>query len=631
MTRVAIPGVPDLKVEFAPTDDASTTSPTWVDITSYVRMSAGVSFERGRNDERATAQPGQMTLTLNNTSGRFTPNLATGAYHPLRIRCPIRVSFKPPGAGAYTVMWTGLVDQWSPDWSGGRATCRVQASDRLAVLQRQTLQAWETHQHLFTGATLLWPFTEDAGATTVGETATGTTQNTLTLTAVGSSGSGEVGVGALPIDSGTVAAFTPTDASNGYNFTGTTSIAATPVASSAVSVLMNATTNPAATSYMLTLASANNYRLDVGVTTTGRAYVRLLDPGSLVLATVTGTSTITTGDWQQVGATLSASGSAWSLKLYVNGTQESSTATTTTDQNLPALGATATVGGTVGAMYSGQLSHACYWSAPATLALTMTEARKAITGAVGETSTARHERICDFAGVTSGTVGTGLSTLGPQPIRGRSVLEALGDVADAELSPLYATPAGVPTLASRDERYNAAVALSVTRHDIATNVEFVVNDQNLINDVRGSRPGGPELRHTAASSVSRYGTKSDTVQLILQDDTQLAAVVEWNATTTSEPAPRTSRLEIDAWVKQATVTLTDCLALTIGSRVQVTSLPAEAPAATLDLFTEGMSDVFNTGGWTRTLNTSAVGQSGAVWQLDDATYSVLDSTTILAV
>ncbi|WP_230684346.1 hypothetical protein, partial [Streptococcus pneumoniae] len=83
----------------------------------------------------------------------------------------------------------------------------------------------------------------------------------------------------------------------------------------------------------------------------------------------------------------------------------------------------------------------------------------------------------------------------------------------------------------------------------ATNVEFVVNDQNLINDVRGSRPGGPELRHTAASSVSRYGTKSDTVQLILQDDTQLAAVVEWNATTTSEPAPRTSRLEIDAWVK----------------------------------------------------------------------------------
>ena len=72
MTRVAIPGVPDLKVEFAPTDDASTTSPAWVDITSYVRMSAGVSFERGRNDERATAQPGQMTLTLNNTSGRFT-------------------------------------------------------------------------------------------------------------------------------------------------------------------------------------------------------------------------------------------------------------------------------------------------------------------------------------------------------------------------------------------------------------------------------------------------------------------------------------------------------------------------------------------------------------------------------
>ena len=631
MTRVAKPGVPDLKVEFAPTADASTTSPTWVNITSYVRMSDGVSFERGRNDERAAAQPGQMTLVLNNTSGRFTPGLTSGAYYPLYIRCPIRVSFKPPGAGSYTVMWTGLVDEWAPDWSNGRATCRVSASDRLAVLQRQTLQTWETHQHLYTGATLLWPLTEDAGATTVGETATGTTAGTLAVTAVGSGGSGEVGVGALPVDTGTVAAFTPADVSNGYCFTGTTSIASATVASSAASVLMNATANPSATSYMLTLISANSYRLDVGVTTTGKAYVRLLNAGSTVLASVTGTSTITTGDWQQVGVTLSASGSAWSLKLYVNGTQESSTATTSTTANLPALGRTVTIGGTSGAMYSGQLSHACYWSAPTTLALTMTEAYAAITGATGETSTARHDRICDFAGITSGTVGTGLSTLGLQPIAGRSVLDALGDVADAELSPLYVTPAGVPTLASRDERYNAAVALSVTRHDIASNVEFVVNDQSLINDVRGSRPGGPELRHTVASSVSRYGTKSDTVQLILADDTQLAAIVEWNATTRSEPSPRTSRLEIDAWVKQATVDLTDCLALTVGSRVQVTSLPSEAPAATLDLFVEGISDRFNTGGWTRTLNTSAVGRSGSVWQLDDATYSVLGTTTILAV
>ena len=631
MTRVAKPGVPVLKVEFAPTADASTASPTWVNITSYVRMSDGVSFERGRNDERATAQPGQMTLTLNNTSGRFTPGLTSGAYYPLYIRCPIRVSFKPPGAGSYTVMWTGLVDQWSPDWSNGRPTCRVQASDRLAVLQRQTLQTWETHQHLYTGATLLWPLTEDAGATTVGETATGTTQNALTLTAVGSSGSGEVGVGALPIDTGTVAAFTPTDASNGYNFTGTTSIASTTVASSAASVLMNATANPSATSYMLTLISANSYRLDVGVTTTGKAYVRLLNAGSTVLATVTGTSTITTGDWQQVGVTLSASGSAWSLKLYVNGTQESSTATTSTTANLPALGRTVTIGGTVGAMYSGQLSHACYWSAPTTLALTMTEAYAAVTGATGETSTARHDRICDFAGVTSATVGTGLSTLGTQPIKGRTVLEALGDAADAELSPLYVTPAGVPTLASRDERYNAAVALSITRHDIASNVEFVVNDQNLINDVRGSRPGGPELRHTDEDSAARYGLKTDVVSLILADDAQLAAVVEWNATTRAEPSPRTSRLEIDAWVKQATVDLADTLALTIGSRVQVTSLPSEAPGTTLDLFVEGISDRFNTGGWTRTLNTSAVGQSGSVWQLDSATYSVLGSTTILAV
>ena len=153
MTRTAIPGVPTLKVELAPTATASTASPTWVDITGYVRMSDGVNFDRGRSDERAAVQPGRLALVLNNTSGRFTPGNVSGAYHPLYIRCPIRVSFKPPGAGAYTVMWTGLVDEWAPDWSNGRATCRVSATDRLAQLQRITMQTWETHQHLYTGAT----------------------------------------------------------------------------------------------------------------------------------------------------------------------------------------------------------------------------------------------------------------------------------------------------------------------------------------------------------------------------------------------------------------------------------------------------------------------------------------------
>jgi len=99
----------------------------------------------------------------------------------------------------------------------------------------------------------------------------------------------------------------------------------------------------------------------------------------------------------------------------------------------------------------------------------------------------------------------------------------------------------------------------------------------------------------------------------------------------AEPSPRTDSLRIDGWAKQATVDLDDLLALDVGSRVNVTGLPSTAPAATLDLFTEGIADTFNADGWQRTLNTSPVGQSGSVWQLNSTTYSVLGSTTVLAV
>lgn len=110
MTRVAKPGLPDLKIEIAPTATPSTVSPTWVDVTSDLRLRDSVTFNRGRTDERSSSQPGRLSFVLNNAAGNYTPGLASGTYHPLRLRCPVRVSFKPPGAGAYVVMWSGLID-----------------------------------------------------------------------------------------------------------------------------------------------------------------------------------------------------------------------------------------------------------------------------------------------------------------------------------------------------------------------------------------------------------------------------------------------------------------------------------------------------------------------------------------
>lgn len=630
MTRVAKPGLPDLKIEIAPTATPSTASPTWVNVTSDLRLRDAVTFNRGRTDERSSSQPGRLSLVLNNSAGNYTPGLASGAYHPLRLRCPVRVSFKPPGAGSYTVMWSGLIDEWSPDWEKGRPVCRISASDRLAQLQRVELKAWETEQTLAGAPTLLWPLTDDAGSTVVGEVASGTTQNTLTVTAVGSGGSGEVGVGALPIDDGTVAAFTPVDVSNGYCFTGSASVSTASPTSLAASVLMNATANPSATSILFSIADAGGYRFEIGVTTSGYAISRVLDSSGAVVVSATKSTSLTTGEWTQVGGVMSITAGVWAIQTYVNGVA-SAVSNVTPGRSLPACGQTATIGGRPGAMFSGQISHAAYWRNPSSLPNTQTGALAAMSGATGETSTARFLRVCSLAGVTGATSGTGLSTVGKQKTKGVSALEALDAVGDAELSPAYISAAGVPTLASRDTRYNAAIALSVTAEDVAPGVSFALNDQNLVNDVRGTRVGGAEIRQVDADSVAYYGTRTETMSLIVDTDVQMAAVVEWNASIRAEPEPRTDSLRIDGWAKQATVSLTSLLALDVGSRINVTGLPATAPATTLDLFTEGIADTFNTDGWQRTLNTSPVGQSGSVWQLNSTTYSVLGSTTVLAV
>lgn len=68
-------------------------SPAWTDITRYVDIvGSGVTITRGAQDELSETQAGTCTLTLDNSDGRFSPGLASGAYYPnVKKNVPIRV------------------------------------------------------------------------------------------------------------------------------------------------------------------------------------------------------------------------------------------------------------------------------------------------------------------------------------------------------------------------------------------------------------------------------------------------------------------------------------------------------------------------------------------------------------
>lgn len=663
---VAKVGSPVVKVEIAPTAGKLTPNPVWKDITRFVRMTDGISCSRGRNDYRSSAQVGRASLTLKNPVGDFTPGNVNGQYHPLRLGVPIRIWFAPratSGGGelydeselyddgesydsgdAYDsglqLLWSGFIDSYSVDPSNS-PTVKITANDRLAVMQQVKLRHWETHAILATKPVVLFPLTEDANSGAVGDVATGAAF-ILTPTQIGSGGTVDTGVGALPVDDGTVVGFSPADINNGFAYRGShpnhVPLPATALGAAggyAISCFMNTFETPPGAGSMFGIESADGHVFEVLVTSTGvvRAQVR---SSTGVLLTTDGTVNVTSGEWFQVGATLTrAPAGNWRISVYVNGAQTGATQQTFLSGApvpFPALGARFAVGGAGGAMFSGQVSHAAAWESPTSFAGCMSAAQAARVGAVNETSTARFLRVCSYAGMSGVVSGVGLSTVGRQQLNGRTILEALEEIARAELSAVDVDGAGVPHLAPRDARYNAPVALTLTAQDVDLGTTFDMDDSPIVNDVTGTRPGGPTIREVNAASVQQHGTHTDSLDLIVADDVQLASIVQWAANANANPLlPRVDQLAVDAWIKQATVNMNTLFNCTLNSRIRVVDLPATAPTATVDLFVEGVSDVIKRDGWKRTFNTTTVGASGAVWQLDSAVYSVLDSTTTLGV
>lgn len=72
--------------------DINPTGSSWVDVTGDVRGEQGISITRGQSAEGSQSQPSVCTMTLDNTSGNYTPGNPMGTYYPnLTRNTPLRV------------------------------------------------------------------------------------------------------------------------------------------------------------------------------------------------------------------------------------------------------------------------------------------------------------------------------------------------------------------------------------------------------------------------------------------------------------------------------------------------------------------------------------------------------------
>ena len=89
-------------------DEPLDTSPSWTDVTEYVR---GFTINRGRNSEFSTYGPGTVSIALDNRDRRFDPEHTTGPYcGDLNPMVPVRVQATLSGT-TYT-MFYGFVTGW---------------------------------------------------------------------------------------------------------------------------------------------------------------------------------------------------------------------------------------------------------------------------------------------------------------------------------------------------------------------------------------------------------------------------------------------------------------------------------------------------------------------------------------
>ena len=615
-------------------------SPTWTDVTDDVMASEGVSFSRGARSVGGKPGPGLADLTMRNwaegskVAGRWTPGVAASPWHPLKLKRRIRLRARYNG-GSWVGLWGGHITDYVPKWVGdAKPVCDLSASDLLTALS--LLKAFPNAilaEQLYDDPVLCYPLDDSEGSVTAGDRSA-SPASSLAVTPSGAGGAVDFGAGSFGPEGATCAAFTPTSPGN-YSYLRTT-LPGTPLGQASVvgaTVVMFLRPAVAAATGAFSLVVDGSRQVAIGTSATGKATANVSDVIAAIAINLTGSTTLSTDTHACVALRQSLSGSTVTVDLLVNGSMEATG--TYTSSTIIGAGA-ATLLSVGAAAFEGQIAHV------ATYDTALSDARiadhyLAMNGWAGELTGSRFQRLARLAGLPSGLISVsssaGGSTMGPQPVGGKTLTTALNEVATTDQGSVDIDRTGLLRFAGRDLRRGAASVVTLdARTDILNDFEGLpYNDEGLLNDVTVSRVNGATQRAVNQASSDEYGPITDSIEVWLNDDAEALRLAEWLANKDAQPQLRAPVLKVSmgALAGRSPSKVDAVMALERGQRITVDHLPAGLPATSLDLFVEGISDEWGKNDWVRTITTSSLWRNGAVWILGDSFYGVLGSTTIL--
>jgi hypothetical protein len=626
--------LPVYRVEIAFSTLPDDPSPAWVDVSAYVLYASGIGVQRGRADEFEAIGPSSMSLRLNNTDGRFSPDNPDGAYYPnVKKGRLIRViagdggygsrSYGGGPYGGYAPRFTGYVASWEPTWPGGNSASSyvdIRAMSRMAGLARGSeLRDIISCEYDLDSPAAHFTLGEPTGSAQIYDTS-GTNASVLSsrycvngaaATLGTSTGPGTDGLTAATINGGQFWVFDPS-----ATFT---------TAATVEAFITTTDTNFRGVAAIGQQSTAGNRVLSIASEGGGLARAAFIDSTGTYI--IDGGSGVNDGNVHHLAATVTSGGT---LRLYVDGVQVASSATGATGTFSPTrlyiggqpVGTESTTAG-----FFGGLSHVAVYSAVLSAARIADHAAAGLTGFAGEGSGARIARLAAYAGIPAAAVSAETGSATGLPFRdttGRTPLDMMQEVTTTENGTLFDGKDGVLTFQGRDHRYGAT---SVATFAPATDLAPVLDDFGMANEVTATGDGGISAYLKDQASIGEHGNYGVTLELMTTSDDDVYQAAAWRLATSANPVTRiptaTANIHGLGVASQDAV-----LSVEIGDRITLTNLPDQAPAPTMDFFVEGYSEQMDPTShvWTANLTPAWVYD---VWVLGDTTRSVLGTSTRL--
>jgi hypothetical protein len=606
--------MPDVEVHIA--FNAGYTTPaasrTWTDVSQYVELHEGIDIDFGRQDERSTADANTLTLTLDNSDGRFTAGRSASPYYPdVKIGRPIRVRVTPPG-GSTVTRFVGFVDEWPVEWEGADryAKAKMKASSRLSRLGLSAkLRSMPEQAIAATQPVRWWTMGDPSGSTAATEVF-----GRESLPAI------SVGGYTTPVVFGS-ATGPATDGLTGVQFVGLDA----PFGSLTGMVLYSmdaASALPAGPQSVRAWVRLDGLcAIDTLIVDLGNGIYLYVTPAGVVRTTVCTGPNIADGRGHDIVVTRNGT----SEILYVDGV-----AVSTAARPMPNAGRYLSAG-----WYSGSMAHLAIYATALSAGDIATMSSSVLTGNSGERTDQRAVRLLDWASVpaTEFTTDTGVETMAYQSTSGQSVVDALREVEVTEGGVLFDDRDGNVRLRNRSHRYLAtpAATLNMSAQHVGADYSPKLDRSTLLNDVEVSNPTTEQkVRAVDTASSDEYGIATGSVTSLALTTDPLQQKANWLINSYAQPRTRVPSLTVDVLAHQGlTPSAQTLLGVTVGDLLAVTNAPMQADTTAPSYFVEGYTERIGPESYELSFNLSPAQPTLGTFVLDSATRGVLD-TSILA-